>query len=47
MTATMGRVHFKDQGYQVSGLRLLKIQKTNSFPNYEFFSFRTRANDGI
>ena len=37
MTATMGRVHFKDQGYQVSYLRLLKIQKTNSFPAMNFF----------
>tara|TARA_Y100001936_G_C16002587_1_gene628779 strand:+ start:360 stop:653 length:294 start_codon:yes stop_codon:yes gene_type:complete len=37
MTATMGRVHFKNQGYQVSYLRLLKVQKTNSFPTMNFF----------
>ena len=36
MTATMGQIRFKDQGYQLS-VRLLKIQKTNYFTTMNFF----------
>ena len=37
MTPTIGRVGFRNKGNQVSVLRLLKMQKTNSFPTMNFF----------